>query len=86
MTRSISECATTKYHSDIGLAVVLGQTETIGEDGTRIRMVGKARPGREVSDTDAGRPEPQYLCGTFIKSSVVTGRCHNTRPCIFSVF
>ena len=27
-----------------------------------------------------------YLCKTFIKSSVVAGICHSTRPCIFSVF
>ena len=45
MTRSISECPTTIYNSDIVRSVVLGQTETIGEDGTIIRTVGKVRPG-----------------------------------------
>ena len=44
----MSECPTTIYHSDIDWAVVLGQTETIGEDGTIIRTVGKARPGRRI--------------------------------------
>ena len=44
MTRSISECPTTLYHSDIVRPVVLCQTETIGGDGTIIRTVGKVRP------------------------------------------
>ena len=32
------------YQAEIGLMTVLGQTETLREDGTRIRTVGKARP------------------------------------------
>ena len=32
------------YQAEIGLVTVLGQTETLREDGTRIRTVGKARP------------------------------------------
>ena len=47
MTRSITECPAARYHSDIAGAVELGQTETIGGDGTIIRTVGKARPGSE---------------------------------------
>ena len=34
------------YYSDIARAVVLGPTETLGEDGTIIRTVGRVRPGR----------------------------------------
>ena len=44
---SISECPIAKYHSDIHQIGGLGQTETLGEDGTIIRTVGKARPGPE---------------------------------------
>ena len=33
--------------------------EVIREDGTIIRMVGRARPGLMHQYTDAGRPEPQ---------------------------
>ena len=32
------------YQADIDGVTVLGQTETLREDGTRIRTVGKARP------------------------------------------
>ena len=32
------------YQPDIDLVIVLGQTETLCEDGTEIRTVGKARP------------------------------------------
>ena len=32
------------YQPDIDLVIVLGQIETLREDGTRIRTVGKARP------------------------------------------
>ena len=32
------------YQTDIDLVIVLGQTETLREDGTGIRTVGKARP------------------------------------------
>ena len=32
------------YQPDIDLVIVLGQTETLREDGTEIRTVGKARP------------------------------------------
>ena len=85
VTRSISECPITRYPSDIVWAVILGTTETIGEDGTIIRTLGKARPGLS-SRYWAGRPEPQFLYRTNIKWSVVTGRSHNTQPCMFSVF
>ena len=44
VSRSTSECITTIYCSDIDRTIVLGQTETIGEDRTIIRTVGKARP------------------------------------------
>ena len=45
VSRSTSECNTTIYYSGIDWTIVLGQTETICEDGTIIRTVGKARPG-----------------------------------------
>ena len=60
VTRSISECPITKYHSDIVRTVILGKTETIGEDGTIIRTVGKARPCRSLRYR-AGRPELQIV-------------------------
>ena len=44
VSRSVSECNTTIYCSDINWTIVLGRTETIREDGTIIRTVGKARP------------------------------------------
>ena len=44
VSRSTSECHTTIYYSGIDCTIVLGQTETIGEDGSIIRTVGKARP------------------------------------------
>ena len=44
VSRSVSECNTTIYCSDINWKIVLGRTETIREDGTVIRTVGKARP------------------------------------------
>ena len=56
---SLSECPITRYHSDIAWTVVLGQTETLGENGTLIRTVGKAWPGRSLRYR-AGRPEPQF--------------------------
>ena len=44
VSRSVSECNTTIYCSDINWTIVLGQTETIREDGTIIQTVGKAWP------------------------------------------
>ena len=82
MTRSISEYSVITYHSAIVGAVVLGQAETLGENGTLVRTVGKAWPGRSPRYR-AGRPEPQVLCGTLISSR---GRGHNTGPCVSSVF
>ena len=59
VSRSVGECNTTIYCSDINWAIVVRRTETIREDGTIIRTVGKARPWSTYQYTDAGRPEPQ---------------------------
>ena len=47
--QNITICYVKSYHTiiyqtDIDLVIVLGQTETLREDGTEIRTVGKARP------------------------------------------
>ena len=47
--QNITFCYVKSYHTiiyqtDIDWVTVLGQTETLREDGTRIRTVGKARP------------------------------------------
>ena len=47
--RNIISCYVKRYHTiiyqaDIDRVIALGQTETLREDGTRIRTVGKARP------------------------------------------
>ena len=41
---SVFHVGLTIYCCDINWTIVLGRTETIREDGTIIRMVGKARP------------------------------------------
>ena len=51
------------------------------------RMWGDGHVIGEIACVDRfGREQLCFVLKTFIKSSVVTGICHSTRPCIFSVF